>query len=198
MDAFLSTVLIMFFIMDPLGNIPIFLSVLKGVKPERRRKVLIRELFISLLVILMFFFVGKYIMSLLRLTQESITISGGLILFIIALKMIFPQRREASDEVVEEPFIVPLAVPLVAGPSAFAVILLLPQAPAATLILNLSAILTAWLMTAIILASSTALYNILKLRGIIAVERLMGMLLVILATQMLINGLKIIIFAARQ
>lgn len=197
MDSFLSTVLIMFFIMDPLGNVPVFLSILKGVKPERRRRVLIRELFISLIVLLVFFFVGKYIMSLLHLTQESISISGGLILLIIALKMIFPQRHEVAEHFEEEPFIVPLAIPLVAGPSAFAVILLLPQTPTSTLILNLSAILVAWFVTSIILACSTNLYKLLKVRGLIAMEKLMGMLLVILATQMLIDGLKIIIFAGK-
>ena len=136
MKTFLSTVLIMFFIMDPLGNVPIFLSVLKGVKPERRRSILIRELVISLIVLLIFFFVGKYVMSLLHLTQESISISGGLILLIIALKMIFPQKQELSEQSNEEPFIVPLAIPLIAGPSVFAVILLLPQTPVMTLILN--------------------------------------------------------------
>ena len=197
MDAFLSTALIMFFIMDPLGNVPVFLSVLKSVKPERRRRVLIRELFISLIVLLVFFFVGKYVMSLLHLTQESISISGGLILLIIALKMIFPQRRDISEQFEEEPFIVPMAIPLVAGPSAFAVILLLPQTPTTTLMLNLAGILLAWFVTAIILASSTMLYKLLKVRGLIAVERLMGMLLVILATQMLIDGLKTIILSSK-
>lgn len=198
MDVFLSTVLIMFFIMDPLGNVPIFLSVLKGVKPERRRKVLIRELFISLIVLLIFFFIGKYVMSLLRLTQESISISGGLILLIIALKMIFPQRQNISEQSADEPFIVPLAIPLVAGPSVFAVILLLPQTPTSTLILNLGAVITAWTGTAIILSSSTYLHKILKVRGLIAMEKLMGMLLVILATQMLINGLKAIMLVASK
>ncbi len=197
MKTFLSTVLIMFFIMDPLGNVPIFLSVLKGVKPERRRSILIRELVISLIVLLIFFFVGKYVMSLLHLTQESISISGGLILLIIALKMIFPQKQELSEQSNEEPFIVPLAIPLIAGPSVFAVILLLPQTPVMTLILNLCAMLTAWGISSVILACSTNLYKILKVRGLLAMEKLMGMLLVILATQMLIDGLKMVIHAGK-
>jgi len=193
MDAFLSTALIMLFIMDPLGNIPIFLSALKGVKPERRKAVLIRELLISLIVILLFFFIGKYLISLLHLTQESISISGGLILLIIALKMIFPQKHDESEQYEDEPFIVPLAVPLVAGPSAFAVIILLPQTPIKTMFINLGAIIVAWLITATLLACSNILYKVLKEKGVRAVERLMGMLLVILATQMLIDGLKAII-----
>ncbi|HBM17148.1 MAG TPA: hypothetical protein DD381_12520 [Lentisphaeria bacterium] len=197
MDAFLSTTLVMFFIMDPLGNIPIFLSALKSVKPDRRKKVLTRELFISLIVILLFFFIGKYIMSLMHFTQESISISGGLILLIIALKMIFPQSHDEAEKYEDEPFIVPLAIPLVAGPSAFAVIILLPQVPLKTMFLNLGAILTAWLVTAVILTFSTSLYKILKEKGVRAVERLMGMLLVIMATQMLINGIRTIISSSK-
>ena len=197
MKDFLSTALIMLFIMDPLGNIPVFLSVLKNVKPERRRTVLIRELIVSLIVLLAFFFIGKYIMSLMHLTGESISISGGLILLIIALKMIFPQKHEESEDTEEEPFIVPLAIPLVAGPSAFAVILLLPQTPTKVLFMNLAAIIVSWVITAIILAFSTNLYKILQEKGVRAMERLMGMLLVILATQMLIDGIKIIIAAPK-
>jgi len=197
MDDFLSTTLIMLFIMDPLGNIPVFLSVLKCVKPERRNKVLLRELFISLIVILVFFFIGKYVMSLMHFTQESISISGGLILLIIALKMIFPQKHDESENYNDEPFIVPLAVPLVAGPSAFAVIILLPQTPLKIMFTNLTAILIAWLITSMILACSTSLYRMLKEKGVRAVERLMGMLLVIMATQMLIDGIKVIIGATK-
>lgn len=197
MKEFLSTAVILFLIMDPVGNIPVFLSVLKTVPEKRRKKILARELVIALLVLLIFFFVGKYLMSFLRLAQESISISGGIILFIIALKMIFPSSYgDHAEHPGHEPFIVPLAVPLVAGPSVLAVILLLPQTPFAVLASNLLALCCAWVASATILISSTKFYAILKIRGLMAMERLMGMLLILMAVQMLLDGIKIMLSGA--
>jgi multiple antibiotic resistance protein len=194
MKEFLSTALILFLIMDTIGNIPIFLSVLKAVPEKRRKKILVRELLIALLVLLIFFFIGKYLMNFLHLTQGSIYISGGVILFIMALKMIFlSYHGDYVEKPENEPFIVPLAVPLVAGPAALAVILLLPQTPFAVLINNLLALCCAWIVSALILISSTKLYAILKIRGLMAMERLMGMLLILMAVQMLLDGIRIML-----
>ena len=175
-------------IMDPLGNIPPFLSVLKHVQPERRRKVLVREILFAYLVLLVFLFLGKYILRLLSLQEETISIAGGIVLFLIALRMVFPDDRATSDTLAEEPFLVPLALPFIAGPSTLASLLLLQSSPNSTLQLW-AALTLAWAVTAIILLSSTMLYRLLKERGLIAIERLMGMLLVMLAVQMFINGL---------
>jgi multiple antibiotic resistance protein len=176
-------------IMDPLGNIPPFLSALKTVDPDRRRKVLLREILIAYLVLLAFLFAGKYILRLLSLQEETVSIAGGIVLFLIALRMIFPRQDATPDALEGEPFIVPLAIPFIAGPSTLASLLLLQQStPNSTLQLLLSLTL-AWTATAIILLSSTILYRLLKERGLIALERLMGMLLVMLAVQMFINGL---------
>lgn len=178
----------MFFVMDPLGNVPLFLSVLKDVKPERRRKILIRETLIAFVVLLIFFFFGKYLLQLLSLREETISISGGIVLFLIALRMIFPSERDARVVAPEgEPFVVPLAIPMVAGPSALATVLLL-QAGTGSSTQVFVALVVAWALTAIILLSSTLLYRVLKERGLIAMERLMGMLLVMIAVQMLMNG----------
>ena len=174
-------------IMDPLGNIPPFLSVLKHVQSERRRKVLVREILFAYIVLLVFLFLGKYLLTLLSLQEETISIAGGIILFLIALRMVFPSDRPATDTPAEEPFLVPLAIPLVAGPSTLASLLLLQSTANSTLQLWASLTL-AWAVTAIVLLSSTMLYRLLKERGLIAVERLMGMLLVMLAVQMFING----------
>lgn len=180
--------------MDPIGNVPVFFSVLKTVPEERRKKILIRELVVALLILLVFFFIGKYLMNFLRLTQESISISGGIILFIIALKMIFPSSYgDFTEYPNQEPFIVPLAIPLVAGPSALAVILLLPQTPFEILVNNLLALCCAWTVSAVILVSSTKLYAIFKIRGLMAMERLMGMFLILMAVQMLLDGIKLMI-----
>jgi len=175
-------------IMDPLGNVPPFLSTLKHVQPDRRRKVLVRELLLSYIVLLVFLFLGKYLLRLLSLQEETISIAGGIVLFLIALRMIFPSDRVESDTLAGEPFLVPLAIPLVAGPSTLASLLLLQSTSNNTLELWI-AVTLAWTVTAVILLSSTILYRLLRERGLIALERLMGMLLVMLAVQMFINGL---------
>lgn len=177
-------------IMDPLGNIPPFLSALKPVEPERRRRILVREILIAYVVLLAFLFAGKYLLKLLSLQEETVSIAGGIVLFLIALRMVFPRQEATRDALEGEPFIVPLAIPLIAGPSTLASLLLLQQQSTPNSIWQLFLALTlAWLATAIILLSSTMLYRLLKERGLIALERLMGMLLVMLAVQMFINGL---------
>jgi len=183
-----SAVMTLLLVMDPLGNIPIFLSVLKDVRPERRRRVLLREVLLAYMVLLLFLFLGTYFLRLLSLQQETISIAGGIVLFLISLRMIFPPEKHVLSEAPEgEPFIVPLAIPLVAGPSTLAALLLLRSGPENTIEL-LTALTIAWAVSALILLSSNLLYRLLKDRGLIAVERLMGMLLVMVAVQMFMTG----------
>lgn len=183
-----SAVITLLLVMDPLGNVPVFLSVLKDVRPERRRRVLIREVLFAYLILLFFFFLGRYLLQLLSLQPETIGIAGGIVLFLIALRMIFPPETHVFAGAPEgEPFIVPLAIPLVAGPSTLAALLLLRSGPATTLELLLG-ITVAWAVTAVILLSSNLLYKLLRERGLIAMERLMGMLLVMVAVQMFMTG----------
>ena len=190
MDVF-SAVVTLFLIMDPLGNIPLFLSVLKTVPPERRRLVLMREIALAYLVLILFLFLGGYMLQFLRLKQETIGIAGGIVLFLIALRMIFPGEGTVPGESLEgEPFLVPLAVPLFAGPSTLAAVLLLQRSASARSGPLLLAITIAWALSGAILLSSTVLYRMLRQRGLIAIERLMGMLLVMVAVQMLLNGVK--------
>jgi multiple antibiotic resistance protein len=185
---FFSVVMTLVLIMDPLGNIPLFLSALKNAAPERRNRILIREIVLAYIFLLAFFFLGKYLLQLLGLREETISIAGGIILFLIALRMIFPSEREIPADALEgEPFIVPLAIPLIAGPSTLAALLLLQSGPHNTIELLL-ALTIAWAVSAVILLSSTLFYRLLKQRGLIAMERLMGMLLVMLAVQMFMNG----------
>lgn len=174
-------------IMDPLGNVPPFLSALKHVQPGRRRKVLVREILFAYVVLLVFLFLGKYLLLLLSIQQETISIAGGIVLFLIALRMVFPSDGLAGEALGGEPFLVPLAIPFIAGPSTLASLLLLQSSSNSSLQLWV-ALTLAWAVTAIVLLSSTMLYRLLKERGLIAVERLMGMLLVMLAVQMFING----------
>ena len=122
----ISAATLLFLVMDPLGNIPIFLSVLDDVAPERRRRVLIRELLLALGVLVVFLYFGQYLLGFLQLSEHSIRIAGGIILFLIALKMVFPVARSAhaSEEIQGEPLLVPLAIPMVAGPSAMAIVMM--------------------------------------------------------------------------
>ena len=187
----LSAVVTLFLVMDPLGNVPVFLSVLKTVPPHRRRLVLVREILIAFAVLVGFLLLGGGLLRFLGLEPEAVSIAGGIVLFLIALRMIFPGQGWHSGDTLEgEPFVVPLAIPLVAGPSALATLLLLQSTPGATLHDLMLAVSIAWGLSAVILLSSTSLYRVLGERGLIAVERLMGMLLVMVAVQMLLDGLK--------
>ena len=185
----LSISVTLFLIMDPFGNIPIFLSVLQKVPEERRRKILIRELILALVVIVGFIFAGKPVMTFLGLQQESISIAGGIILFLIAVRMVFPKREDEVPEFEGEPVLVPLAVPLISGPSMLAALLLFSSTGTIDLTELLLAAAIAWSGSFVVLISSTLVARILTKRGLVAVERLMGMILVALSVQMFLNGL---------
>src|SRR5574338_112594 len=117
----ISAVVTLFLVMDPLGNVPLFLSVLKTVPQERRRIVLMREIGFAYLILVIFLFAGDYLLRFLGLEQQAVTIAGGIVLFLIALRMSFPAEGSLVGPSIEgEPFVVPLAIPLVAGPSALA------------------------------------------------------------------------------
>ena len=187
----LSAGLTLLLIIDPLGNIPVFLSVLKKVENEsRKRKILIRELAIALIVMLVFLFVGQYFLKWLNLRQEAVQIAGGIVLFLIALRMIFPTEKGVMGDLPEgEPFIVPLAVPLLAGPSTLAMLILLARSQPDRIFEWFIAVIGAWLVTSLIMLSSGKLHKLLGMRGLIAVERLMGMVLVAISVQMLLDGI---------
>jgi multiple antibiotic resistance protein len=189
MDTFSATVML-FLIMDPLGNVPTFLSVLKDIAPRRRRVIIIRELLFALVILLLFLFLGQYLLDFLKLKQESISIAGGIVLFLIALKMIFPSEGGVVGTTPEgEPFIVPLAIPLVAGPSTLAALLLLVRSQPGRMRDWFVAMVVAWALSSVILLSSNLFHRLLKERGIIAMERLMGMLLVTVSVQMFLDGI---------
>lgn len=187
MDLISATVTL-FLVMDPLGNVPMFLALLKDMEPKRRRKVIVREMLIALLIMAIFLFFGSSVLGFLGLKPETISIAGGIVLFLIALRMVFPQEGGVMGEMPGgEPFIVPLAIPFVAGPSTLATLILFSQQQG-HLIESSVAMLIAWLATALILIFSTKFYKILGDRGLAAMERLMGMLLIMIAVQMLLNG----------
>jgi len=186
----LSAALLLFLILDPLGNIPVFLSVLKPLTPRRQRIVVVRELLIALVVLMLFLWGGKYALELMHLRQESVAIAGGIVLFLIGVRMIFPRPEGLMGELPGgEPFIVPLAIPLVAGPSGMAAVMLMGSNDPSRLGDWSLALLLAWGATAVILFSATVLYKWLGRRVLTAIERLMGMLLVAISVQMVLDGI---------
>jgi multiple antibiotic resistance protein len=186
----LSTATLLFLVLDPVGNIPTFLSILANVPSHRCRWIILRELLIALVALVLFLFVGKYVLALLQISQASLGAAGGIILFLIALRMIFPTAKSIFGEESEggEPFIVPLAIPLVAGPGAMATLMLLMARDPGHWPRWLAALLLAWTVSSIILLSANQLARLLGRRTLVAIERLMGLVLTAVAVEMLING----------
>lgn len=186
-----SAAVVLFLVIDPLGNIPMFLTALRDVDPPRRRQVVIRELLIALGVLLVFLFAGRYVLKIFHISEPSLSISGGIILFLIALRMIFRSEQGVFAEAPEkEPFVVPLAVPYLAGPSAMATVMLLVSREPARWMDWLAAVVAAWLGSAVILYFGAELSRLLGRRGLTAVERLMGMILTAVAVQMSLTGVR--------
>ena len=191
METLWATAITLFFIMDPLGNVPIFLIVLERVAEHRRRYIILRELIIALIVMLLFLFAGPAMLRTLGISPEAVAIAGGLVLLIIAIRMIFPLRGSSvmgdDDEDNGEPLLVPLAIPLLAGPSLLATLML--RANSGNILQHtLPALLLAWAASAVILLASPFLYRIFGNRGLKAMERLMGMVLICISVQMLLNA----------
>lgn len=187
--SILSSALLLFLIIDPFGNIPVFVSALKDVAPQRRPRIVVRELLIALAVLLFFLFAGRYLLAVMHISEPSLTVAGGILLFLIALRMVFPSPRGTFDEqIAGEPFIVPLAIPFVAGPSAMATVLLIGSGDAERWPEWVAAVVLAWLAAAIMLLLGSKLAEFLGQRGLIAMERLMGMLLVAISVEMFLTG----------
>ena len=187
----LSAAVLLFLVMDPLGNIPFFLSALKAVEPARHLRIMVRELLIALAVLVLFLFLGQHILELLGISEPALTLSGGVILFLIALRMIFPSHETSMrEDVTGEPFIVPLAIPYVAGPSALATEMLIMRQDPEQWWVWLLALVLAWSASSVIILSSSWLQRILGEKLVTAMERLMGMILVAVSIQMLLTGLR--------
>ncbi|MDE2270598.1 MAG: YhgN family NAAT transporter [Xanthomonadaceae bacterium] len=188
----LSAGVMLFLVLDPIGNVPFFLSILKEVPPRRRRWVMVRELLIALGVLVAFLLGGRELLAIMQLRQEAISIGGGIVLFLIAIKMVFPPKDGGifGPAGEGEPFIVPLAIPGVAGPSAMAALLLLTSTQPGREVEWGIALLGAWLATAAILLTSTWLFKLLGESVLTALERVMGMLLIALSVQLFLGGLE--------
>ena len=188
-----SAAVLLFLVMDPFGNVPLFLSVLRPVAPERRRKVIARELIIALGILIVFLFCGRFLLEAIGVTESSLTVAGGVILFLIALRMVFPPPGGAFAADVEEggaePLVVPLAIPFIAGPSALASVLFIMSSDPTRWPEWLAAVFLAWAVSGVVLLLSVNIERLLGRRGLVAIERLMGMVLTAIATTMILTGI---------
>ncbi len=190
----LSASILMFLVMDPFGNIPLFVTILESVPAARHRRIVMREACIALGIMVVLLFAGPLLLKALHISMDSLQIAGGIILFLIAIKMVFGVTDKMFGNLPEgDPLIVPLAVPLIAGPSMAATLVVLAgQAP------NrrwewLLALLLAWAAGTVILLSATAVAGRLGRRGLSAMERLMGLLLTAIAVEMLVQGFRALV-----
>lgn len=189
--TFASAVVLLLLVADPLGNIPIFVAALRSVPPERKPVVILRECLIALGILLAFMFMGNTFLAVLGLTDVSLQIGGGVILFLIALRMVFPVPEGIfGTSPGGEPFIVPLAIPALAGPSALGTVLLLVSRDPTRLLEWVAALTVAMLISAAVLVFSERLQKLLGERALIAVERLMGLVLTAISVEMILKGLR--------
>lgn len=189
--SFASAVVILLLVMDPIGNIPLFVSLLRNLEPARRAAVIVRECAIAFAVLLAFVFFGKPMLDLLGLSDSSLNIAGGVILFLIALRMIFKHVEGIfGDTVAGEPFIVPLAIPSIAGPTALATVILMVSRAPDRMLEWVVALTVAMAVTLLLLLFAERISKWVGERGLLALERLMGLVLTAIAVEMLLRGIE--------
>lgn len=185
----LSAALLIFLVLDPLGNIPFFISALKNAPPERHKYIIVREMLFALAILMIFLLAGPKLLALLQISESSLTAAGGVILLLIAIKMVFPSHDLEENTKDKEPFIVPLAIPYTAGPSAISTVMLMSGSPSGNMGLWMLSLFLAWAAAGIILFFADRIKDLFGEKGITAMERLMGLILSAAAIQMLMNGI---------
>nr|WP_314860485.1 MarC family protein [uncultured Undibacterium sp.] len=191
-QEFFQALILLILVTDPFGNIPIFVSVLSKVAPERRWRVVMRECAIAFILLLLFMFFGKLFLAALHLSEVALRIGGGVILFLIALRMVFPQEGGVFGDVEgdQEPFIVPLAIPALAGPSSLATVLLFSSDSRLDVAIHVGALVAVAIVWLVVLLSAERMQRVLGERTMTAVERLMGLILTAMAVEMLLAGIR--------
>jgi len=188
--TFLSATVLLIVITDPLGNIPLFISNTRHVKPERRVRIILRECLIAFAVLLLSMFFGRQFLDLLHLSDETLKVAGGVILFLIAINMVFPGTgpKLGGDESDGEPFIVPVAVPLISGPSAVVTAMMIAGSNPDRMPEWIGALTITIGVTLVVFLLSARLRDLLGQPVIAAIERLMGLVLTAISIEMLLGG----------
>lgn len=199
-ENFFQTFVLLLLVTDPFGNVPLFTSALAGIAPERRARVVVRECLIAFFLLLLFMFGGHHFLSALQLTDVSLRIGGGVILFLIALRMVFPQPGGVfgMQHLEHEPLIVPLAIPALAGPSALVTVLLFSSSQKMPMPLYVAALMLVAMVWLLVLLSAERLQRVLGPAVMTAFERLMGLILTALAIEMLLAGIRDYVLALQQ
>lgn len=191
MAEIFSAAVLLLLVIDPFGNVPVVISALGNVAPHRRARVVLRECMAAYVILVAFMFGGQAFLRWLQLSEVSLAIAGGIILFLIALRMVFRHPEGVfGDPQGAEPFLVPLAIPSIAGPSALATVMLMVSRDPTRRVAWVIALTAAMIVATIVLLAAYRLQRVLGERGMIAVERLMGLLLTALAVQMLLDGIR--------
>ncbi len=190
-NQFLSAVILLTLVADPFGNMPLVNAMLGGVPESRRRLVVVRECLIAYALLLAFMLGGQSLLAVMHLSQTSLSIAGGVILFMIAIRMVFAKLDGTFGEKAgSEPFIVPLATPLIAGPSALATVMLMASRDPTRLSMWAAAITVTMLFTTVVLLAGVKLHRWLGEHAMHAIERLMGLILTAIAVEMLMAGIR--------
>ncbi len=189
---FFQSFILLLLVTDPFGNVPIFAGVLSKVSPQRRWRVVVRECAIAFFLLLVFMFFGRHFLAALQLSEVALRIGGGVILFLIAMRMVFPQPGGVLGDIESdsEPFIVPLAIPALAGPSALATVLLFSSNDITEVMIHVAALSSVAIVWLVVLLSADRLQNKLGPRVMMAFERLMGLILTAMAVEMLLAGIR--------
>ena len=186
-----SLTLLLFAVMDPLGNIPLFNVLLNKLPANRYRMVIIREHLIAIVLLFLFYFFGQIILGFFGIKPNALNLSGGVLLFIIAIKMMFhgPNGMFGEESEMGEPLVFPLAVPLIAGPSTIATVMLFSFQHSQYVLVGSLALVFAWTASLIVLLYYRNLNRFIGTRGITAMKHLMALILSTLAVQMILNGI---------
>ena len=189
--SFLSAVILLLLVLDPLGSLPVFIPIMRDVPPERRTRVAVREVLIAFAVLLAFMFFGDAFLRVMRLSERSLEVAGGVILLMVAIRMIFSHEDGVyGTPEGKEPFIFPLAVPLLAGPSAMATVLLLASRQPDRMLSWVGALACAMAVSGAVLLACERIRRLLGDSVVSALEKLMGLVLTAIAVEMILAGLK--------
>ncbi len=189
--SLLNAIILLFLVIDPIGNAITSIVLLKDLPPRRKNIVVIRESLVAFIILVFFLYIGKHLLSVLNINEPALTISGAVVLFLISIRMIFtPKEGIFGDTIEGEPFIFPIATPFLAGPSAIAIVLLLASKNPDRHFDWLIALFIIWVITLICLLAGNLIFKVFRKRGALALQKLLGMILITLSIQLFIDGIK--------
>lgn len=188
MTNFFAITLTLFFVMDALGNIPTYLQLIKPFDKKKQRWITLREFLFALAIMVLFNYVGEILLSLLGIKAATVQVAGGIVLFLISIRLIFSHEDQGLKWKDQEPFVVPIATPLIAGPSVLAIIMIFAQEEPSPWIV-VAAIFVAWILTCVVFVFAQPIFKLVKAKGLDACQRLMGLIVALIAVQLFLKGI---------